>query len=259
MLSLSSLCLSPDISLNTSILQVTDIEVYSRIHSPSKPTAVDISFIYHHRTHQNRVEFYCHVFFKIADPITSTKHDRPRTRTQDWARLFEMGTYSDSDESAPRRRWHPIIQTTWGLDAHQIDRIRAALFGDEATCPANAVDRVDTVRLLLASVGIPYRVARTEGEEDAQDSRCARAVSWEWEHDDWIGLNIRRACGMLLQRDDSCRRSTCQDCDDEEVSNLALENWYVTKAQEYRSDSRSELNSRREECWEGKSEQSNDS
>ena len=121
-----------------------------------------------------------------------------------------MGTYCDTADSPPQRRWHPVVQTTWSLGAMQVGRVRAALFGaeDEAECAASAVDGVDTVRLMLAAVGIPYRVARAEDEEDAQDARCARAIFWEWEDDDWIGLNVRRACGVPLRRDSAWKRST---------------------------------------------------
>lgn len=216
-------------------IQVTDVEIFSRIHSATRPTAVDVSFMYRHRTHQNRVEFYCHVFFRVADPITSAKQDRPKTSSQGWERLFEMGTYCDSDDNPPRRGWHPVVQTQWGLEARQLARIRNALFGG-ACCPATDIDKVDTVRLLLASVGIPYHVARTEDDEDAQSPSLARAIFWEWEYDDWIGVNTRRVCGCTLGRDNDWKRLTYREDPDEDLTDAALERWYVSKQHDAEED-----------------------
>lgn len=176
---------------------------------------------------QNHVEFYCHAYFKISDPISSAdpNHTKATPCSQRWERLFEMGTYCETADRPPQRKWHPIVQTKWNLVPFQVGRVRAALFGAEG--PTSAVDNVDTVRLLLAAVGIPYRVARTEGEADGQDPLCARAIFWEWEDDDWIGLNVRRVCGVPLLRDGAWRRSTyyLRSWEDEDVEDATLEKW----------------------------------
>jgi len=100
------------------------------------------------------------------------------------------------DDNPPGRRWYAKTLREWGMRAAHADRVHAALFGQQS-----AVDKVDAVRLLLASVGISFVAARDEDEEDAQDLERNGSFTWECFESDWIGLNIRAACGVPLEKD----------------------------------------------------------
>ncbi len=111
--------------------------------------------------------------------------------------LFKMAL----DSFPCGRRWYPSYLTGWGLTGPDVDAIHLALFGEGvAGSPGNVVDKVDTVRLLLTAVGIPFRVAREEGGADRQNPDRVGAVEREWDYDDWIGFSsFAEGCGLEAQ------------------------------------------------------------
>ncbi|PSR72953.1 hypothetical protein PHLCEN_2v11190 [Hermanssonia centrifuga] len=175
---------------------VQEVDVHSRIYSPTRPAAVDVSFTYWHKTRWESVEFNCEVRYSIINPIKKKGPSNLSNSMRGSNMLFKMAL----DSFPPGRRWYPSYITGWGLTGPDVDAIHLALFGPVGF-PGNVVDKVDTVRLLLAAVGIPFRVAREEGGADRQNPGRVGAVEWEWDYDDWIGFNIRKACGVPLQRD----------------------------------------------------------
>lgn len=168
----------------------------TRIYSPTNSAAIDVQFEYYHRTRWESVEFNCEVSYKIVNPVTHqevvpwiTVHSR-----SDWTTFFEM----ELEEDPPGKRWYASYITNWGLTAAHAEHIQTTLFGHDAQLPANAIDSVDTMRLLLAAVGIQLQVARTEEGEDRQ---ARGEIVWEMDNADWIAHNIRKACGKPLERD----------------------------------------------------------
>ena len=87
-----------------------------------------------------------------------------------------------------------------GMRASHVNKVHAALFGRRGAV-ASAVDKVDTVRLMLASVGVPFGVARDEEDDDEVNPDRLQSITWECFEEEWIGLNIREACGVPLEKD----------------------------------------------------------
>ncbi|THH31713.1 hypothetical protein EUX98_g2487 [Antrodiella citrinella] len=181
---------------------VVEADVMTRIYSPTKPSAVDVYFAYHRVTHYESAEFDCRLMYRIHDPIPSTDlampHPdiAPRPGFHGWRLVFEVGLA----DLPPGPAWRPIDQTLWGLQEPELNRIHAALFDSERDL-ATGINKVDTLRLLMAAVGIPFSVARDEEGQDGQDAPEIGKIEWELDHEEWIALNIRKVCGIPLERD----------------------------------------------------------
>ncbi|KAH8100025.1 hypothetical protein BXZ70DRAFT_200352 [Cristinia sonorae] len=195
---------------------VIDADVMTRIYSPTKPSSVDVYWAYHHRTRWESVEFDCRLMYRVHDPVPSSDLGLPRGGTaprvgrEGWKLFFELGLA----DLPPGRRWKPIDQMEWGLKEADAKRIHEALFDTEERSPLKTVDKVATMRMLLAAAGIPFGVARTEDGDDGQDPERIATVRWELDHDEWIALNIRKACGVSLQRDANYKPRSADDDDD---------------------------------------------
>lgn len=138
------------------------------------------------------------VAYRIVDP-TSTAPAQPAIRRLStgslgggWRSLFNLSL----DPDPPGKRWYRLYVSAWDLTSVDVDKIQTTLFGSNG--PLN---KVQTIRLLLASVGILLRVGRTEDEDDNCNPERAGSIQWGWDYDDWIAFNIRKACGVPLQRD----------------------------------------------------------
>lgn len=175
----------------------------TRIYSPTKPSAVDVYFTYHHITRSESVEFDCRLMYRIHDPVSSKELDipqpdiAPRPGYKDWKLVFELGLA----DLPPGPKWRPVDQTLWGLKEAEVSQLHTALFDSEDRSPVKEIDKVDTIRLLMATVGIPLGVARHEDEDDRQDPTEIATIQWEIDHYDWIALNIRKVCGVPLKKD----------------------------------------------------------
>lgn len=65
------------------------------------------------------------------------------------------------------------------------------------------------MRLLLAAVGINLSIARKEEDEDEQiEGDSETNIKWDLHHEDWIGVNLRKAYGVPLQKDADYRPPT---------------------------------------------------
>lgn len=206
-----------------------DADVMSRIYSPTKPSAVDVYFVYHHVTHYESVEFDCRLMYRIHDPVASDDlamphpDEAPRIGFQGWRRAFELGLA----DLPPGRKWKPVDQMHWGLKQEDIDKIHAALFDTEERSPLKGVSKVDTAKLLMAAVGVPFGVATTEDGSDGQDPMRMATIQWELDHEDWIALNIRKVCGVPLKRDANYKsRSEMEDDEDEDEDEDSEEEYY---------------------------------
>lgn len=212
-------------------LNMERMEIISRVHSPTRPTAIDIHWEYNHRSYSNHVKFNCRFLYRILDPMSSphasvddTVKSTPKPNKDGWKLLFEISL----EPLQPGKYWRPVYATKWGLSSGDADDIYTALFGsgslneddeeeDEDDWPSY-VDDVNTIRLLLAAGGVFLHIARLDDDEDGDRQDRMANFQWNFEQEAWIGKNIRAACGESLQRDAAFKEKTYArpDYDDED-------------------------------------------
>ena len=132
-----------------------------------------------------------------------TEDTMPRTGEDGWDLVFTL-TSTDPDSDM----WHSINERHWALQRPGVDHVHRMLFGDENL--ADQVSRLDTVRLLLASVGIVLGVATQHDdshcqgldfeacqsdERDEQNPGGQWAITWDVDECvHWFGRHIRAVC-----------------------------------------------------------------
>lgn len=145
-----------------------------------------------------------------------TMHTRKGWHSIMWAGWDEMGGENQG------RKFQRIEQ--WSIDWYSegIQDVFEVLFGPYPELQPYSDDRakeqytvskrkamVRTVRILLAAVGMDYRVATEDGEEDVPpDSYSGKGeISYHLENSDkWFARETRAACGFQLQRDPEEKR-----------------------------------------------------
>ena len=178
--------------------------MYTRIFSPHRAAAVDIYWAYWDRPRSQSDEFHCRLFFRILEntDLTRASGDYPRGiptyGSHGWKRIFEMRLA----DVPPGPRWRPIWERHWALEAADVARIHDVLFGDASQYPANLIDKISTVHLFFAAVGLWFHVARSDSEDEQDKLEEASSIHWTLSDNmDWFGLNIRKICGFQLARD----------------------------------------------------------
>jgi len=191
-------------------LNLNDMRILSRIHSPTRPTAIDIYWEYHTRSHSSSVDFRCKFLYRVLDPMTfdnasveGMEEMEPRVDKNGWKLLFDISL----EDKPPGKYWYPVYKTKWGLSSKDADTIYTALFGsgggegeDEDDWPSY-IDDVNAIRLLLAAAGIHLHVARSEDDELGDRQDRSATFTWNFEQEGWIAKNIRSACGEPLLKD----------------------------------------------------------
>lgn len=193
--------------------------VNTRIFSPRKASAVDIYWKYHHRYRYESIGFTCKLLFRVLEDTelgSASSRDIPRVEPtvgrHGWNLLFEMG-FADIPYG---KRWHAIDELEWGLRTIDATWIHDALFGDGSQSPGNLINKVDTVCLLFAAVGVPFEASRVEDKEDQLISHCVDGIYWKIYNYEWIGLNIRKACKCPLARDAEWKPREISDSEGED-------------------------------------------
>ncbi|KAI0783691.1 hypothetical protein C8Q75DRAFT_781507 [Abortiporus biennis] len=156
-----------------------EAHISSRIHSPTRPASIDVRFNYEYAPRFADVFYQCSVYYYITDLMLPIPPAR-KSKRDPFVRLdlprFPFGKsdpgpqsgwkllYKISLEDNPRgRRYEALTIPKWGLTTEDMNHIYTTLFGDQQL----GIDRLDTLRLIFSSVGIPIVVARTsEGIED---------------------------------------------------------------------------------------------
>ncbi|KAJ7034623.1 hypothetical protein C8F04DRAFT_1101599 [Mycena alexandri] len=173
--------LIPEIILNTLSLQVSH-DVFSRMYSPTKPTAVDVYMEYHYRTRYSSVEFYCNVYYR-PESIKRTKLNlstpQGPNKMNGFYLVFEMGLA----DIPPGRRWRAIDERTFNISKAQAHTLHSILFGDTSGSePGGLADKIsvrEMLRLLLASVGISFYTASDPDDEDDKNGFTMGELRWE--------------------------------------------------------------------------------
>lgn len=123
--------------------------------------------------------------------------------------------------------------------------VRDLLFGADSR-----IELVDVVRLMFASIGVVIDLARADSEDSAAEyaprwdreagsdayKEFTREASWLLPHARWLGLNIRRACGVALPRDadfvdDGAELQYNDDSEEESVSGAGFLGLFVRAIQ----------------------------
>ncbi|KAJ7148095.1 hypothetical protein C8R43DRAFT_1069157 [Mycena crocata] len=198
---------------------VSNAEVLSRIYSPTKPAAVDVYLEYHYRTRYSSVEFHCNMYYRTHAAITDAKLDLTQPRgsgkMNGFRTFFEMGLA----DVPPRRRWRAIDERDFGVLEPQARALHRILFGEPAGAEslAEQVSVRETLRLLLASVGIGFYAA--ENDEDSVNLDGFLMADLRWEGLDgserWLGRNLRRVAGCAPLKEDGVDSPDEEDDDEE--------------------------------------------
>ncbi|KIJ61999.1 hypothetical protein HYDPIDRAFT_169377 [Hydnomerulius pinastri MD-312] len=189
--------------------ELNDADVLTRIHSPHLPKSVDVHFTYYHRMRMSSVDWNYTIGFRVNQtprpcPRSYPSHQDgsiPRSHTRNGWRSFGW-FYLDG-----RRAEHSACTVT----KEDLQEVHDALFGDsdEEDSLGSKVGLVETARLLLASVGIDFRVAEDEEQkEDDGDGhrRSYREASFDFaaEKPAISAAHIRKICGIPpLEGDDT--------------------------------------------------------
>ncbi|KIJ61203.1 hypothetical protein HYDPIDRAFT_31507 [Hydnomerulius pinastri MD-312] len=206
------------------------VETLSRIYSPTRPAYIDVHFFYYSQSRYYEFEWGWSLGYKIclrpepkvaegygslasiAGSGVSTMH---RNGHGGWQRVG-WGKYDDSPNNHGPR-WRRIELGQVDLSSEGPKNIYEALFGeleplsdnaDEATKTAHRRKLVQAVRLILASVGVSYKMACTDEEEDEGPDGGGYGSSpnrlkyiLEGARDPQVARGVRRACGFQLTRD----------------------------------------------------------
>ncbi|KAG0708401.1 hypothetical protein DFH29DRAFT_892363 [Suillus ampliporus] len=186
-----------------------------RIYSPTAPMCIDVHFQSHYRSRGSEVEWFYSIGYKIQRRLPATagnvllvKKDLcivpPEVHTRNGWQTLCWGYYYDSDGNYGKS-WRCVELGKVELHEEAVLDVHEALFGDlekPAESDSEAVlahqrSLVRGIRLLLAAVGIPYKVACTDDESDEE----SHGPILEGISGGWVGRGIRNACGLLLTRD----------------------------------------------------------
>ncbi|KAJ7677187.1 hypothetical protein B0H17DRAFT_1207236 [Mycena rosella] len=170
---------------------VSGADVLSRIYSPTNPAAVDVYLEYHYRTRYSSVEFHYNVYYRvhasIANAQLSLTTPRGPRKMNGFRPFMQMGL---ADVPAGKR-WRAIEERT----------VR------------------ETLRLVLASVGISFSAASDPEDEDDEDAFEMGQLRWEGLEgsERWLGRNIRRVAGcdpMARDGEESAEEEDFEEEDD---------------------------------------------
>ncbi|KDQ09280.1 hypothetical protein BOTBODRAFT_37189 [Botryobasidium botryosum FD-172 SS1] len=189
---------------------IRDTDVISRIYSPSTPAYIDLHFTYHYRQRAfaGNNEWHYAVGYKL--------HSSPSGNLPDPAALEKEVPPSGM---APKKMhqqhgWEPLCfgeSKSSGVPPKKEDvaGLYEILFGPLPEPPKRSSEAlkveqkrrlVRTIRVLLAAVGIDYRIAVEKGEKDVPPGRKGDGIHWKLDakSDKQFAKRARKACGFQL-------------------------------------------------------------
>ena len=195
------------------VLQLCSVTALTRIYSPTRPTYVDVHFQYHYHALDDSVEWHYSIGFKIYDRPGVNDYRCPEVKhferglfdrghdSNGW-RPIAYGFYDNCEDYG--RNWRRIENAKFLLEHKDAKDIYNAFWGpleedeeDEDAESERRKNMVDTIRVLLAVVGIEYDIAVDEDDRDSSGG----AFMLEGLNDRWFARGVRRACGFQLTRD----------------------------------------------------------
>ena len=197
--------------------QPRDADILVRIYSPAVPKYIDVHIKYHCRSRLYNIEWFYSIGYRICNRISGepTAYFTPPTDSPPsvyharggWQPIC-WGFYDDEDNYGSK--WRRIEVADMGLYDEGVLDVHETLFGSIEMPSGDNADAilayrrklVATVRLLLATVGIDYEVACTDGERD----EGPRDYMLEGLSDKWVARGIRDACGFQLSGDEGAAK-----------------------------------------------------
>lgn len=195
------------------VLQLCSVTALTRIYSPTSPTYVDVHFQYHYHALDDSVEWHYSIGFKIYDRPGVNDYRCPEVKhferglfdrghdSNGW-RPIAYGFYDNCEDYG--RNWRRIENAKFLLEHKDAKDIYNVFWGpleedgeDEDAESERRKNMVDTIRVLLAAVGIEYDIAVDEDDRDSSGG----AFMLEGLNDRWFARGVRRACGFQLTRD----------------------------------------------------------
>ena len=189
---------------------------------------MDVHLRYHHRMRYYEVEWHYSLGYKLYKRPKPDAPDAKALRAELGKGLQDMhirngwrsvcwGLYSQDDGNFGKR-WRRIEEKDFLMDEDGLMDIHEAMFGPTESLSEDADEEaklerrkalVRTFKLMLAAVGIQYKIACTDDEEDESPglmgSRTGPSkIEWFLEgipDDHWIARGARKAAGFQLSYD----------------------------------------------------------
>ncbi|EJD44626.1 hypothetical protein AURDEDRAFT_114313 [Auricularia subglabra TFB-10046 SS5] len=173
------------------------VEMTTRIHSLRRPAAVDV-----------KVDpSMCKVSYRVLDPVPADSVPKS-ARAGTWKSLLG---WDQRDVNAYKGYRGP--DERFDMSAFEVQSVKTVLYGD-----AIDISLVDTVRLLLASLGvyINLRIPDADYVEETPDDRymsnegggnkdrfafLSHELRYDFPRSEWLGVHIRRACNAPIPSD----------------------------------------------------------
>lgn len=216
------------------------------------PIYVDVHFQYRYRPHDDAIEWFYSLGFKVHKHPSTNDYNPPELKkfedgrfdgayTSHGWRPIAYGFYDDCGEDC--RKWRKVECADFQLTGDGVKEAYEALWGPlkevpnddeededvEADIWTRRKTMVDTVRVLLAAVGIGYDIAVDDEEEDQPSCE----FTLEGLNDRWFAKGVRAACGLQLENDlaDATRDQKERQDEAKETnydSEYASEEWVVS-------------------------------
>ncbi|EJD38303.1 hypothetical protein AURDEDRAFT_187772 [Auricularia subglabra TFB-10046 SS5] len=162
-------------------------DINTRIYSLHQPGAVDVQISY-----WNKARYYS-VEWSIV--VSYCMHETLPDKDAEMLTLLSCDL-ENTDTSGRIQCWNPREAKTFGMDGSDVQAVRRLLFGD------TDVSLVDSVRLMLASIGIYVeRQEDKDGEDRDKFSWFQTTTKFSLFDARWLGVQIRRACDVTIPSD----------------------------------------------------------
>jgi hypothetical protein len=178
------------------------VSTLTRIYSPTRPVYIDVRFDYHRERRYYTTQWNYSLDFKIYDRPGTNDYEKRRSE-KGW-KSIAYGSYDDCGRSG--KKWVKVENAELCLEENDVKGVYEALWGplddiqgdDEEEKEMDRRSKmVDTVRVLMAAVGLGYSIAIEDDEEDDPDG----VFMLEGLSDRWFARGVRKACGFQLGKD----------------------------------------------------------
>ncbi|RDX57567.1 hypothetical protein OH76DRAFT_1493749 [Lentinus brumalis] len=167
-----------------------DVTVLTRTFSPTRPAMIDVHLRYRER---GNLDISYRIHNSLSHP-TSTAGKDSLDWSGDWRSVFHVDVteirrkYRHGQRPPKNVHW----RSSWGMNETDAKQVRDVLFGPLG----DKVSTLDAVLFLLTTVGFRMNV-RTGDDERFRDSVDGDPL-WEVGDEEWLGRNIRKACGISI-------------------------------------------------------------